>query len=165
MANYKRTGRVVANNFEVVKKCGKYGVATINGSLICSIKYLQIKPFVDGLASVKRRKNIFSKVQWGVIDVYGFETLFPGEYADIVVLNRDLIAVQEKTKKARKGRWGLLDKYGRVICKPKYDECPGYVIPNEFWKASIDDLFTLIDSSGHQICKAKYDKIYLGEFE
>lgn len=159
MAIYKKTGKILGINLEEVKKRLKYSVAAPNGSLICHMWFMEIKPYVEGLAVVKHKKNIFSKMQCGVVDIYGIVTLFSGEYNNAIVLGRNLIAVQEKVREDQKGRWGLVDKNGTIICKPKYSKCPEWLIKDKLLLAQIDELLTLLDNKGHQLCKAQYTRV------
>lgn len=159
MANYKKTGNILGTNLEEVKKGRKYSVAAPNGSLICHMWFVKIKPYVDGLAAVKRKKNIFSKMQCGVVDIYGIVTLFSDEYDDAIVLNKNLIAVKEKVKDGQKALWGLVDKNGTIICKPKYTKCPEWILKDKMLWTQIGNFITVLDSSGHQLCKAQYTRI------
>jgi len=149
MASYVKTGKTLDWNRKEVKKGNKYSVADSIGHLICPMWFLEIRSYIDGLATVKYKKNIFSKVQWGVVDTHGCVTLFSGDYENMIVLNHNLIAVQEKGQKGQKGRWGLVDKNGIVICKPQYDECPVCIIGNQFYTVSINGMHMLIDATGH----------------
>lgn len=146
----------------LVKASDRYGVADKDGNLICAIKYLSIKPFVDGLAAIRFKKNIFSKEQAGVINEKGEETLFSPEYLDIKILNRNMIAAKVQVSK-KECQWCLIKKTGERICQPKYDCFPDRIGNTEFWKAAVNGHFTLIDAKGHQLCKPIYDDISWAE--
>ena len=156
---YKKTGKMLGKNLEEVKKGRKYNVAAPNGSLICPIWFKKIKPYVDGIAVVQGKKNIFSRTQWGILDIYGIVTWISGEYENVIALTRNLIAVQEKVKKGQKGAWGLVDKNNIVICKPKYDKCPEWIIKGEFLMAQVCCQITILDNAGRQLCKPQYTSL------
>jgi hypothetical protein len=156
MAKYKKTGRMLGDHCEEVKKGNKYNALQADGTLRYPIWFLEIGPYVKNVAAVKYRKNIFSKIQCGVTLPHGRVTLFGEEYEEAVVLNSYLVAVKEKST----GLWGILTKHNDVVCKPKFDECPEK-LRNGFIRVKIKGLYAVLNQSGQQICKAKYMRITL----
>ena len=131
---------------------GRYGIKDKSGNLICPIKYITIFPFYAGLAIVKYKENIFSKVKWGVIDENFYLTLFSEPYEEVFVLTHKLLAVKLN------GRWGIIHRSGKFICKPKYSFCP-HEFCNGFSTVQIGCYYAFINEDGIQICKAKYFKV------
>lgn len=129
-------------------------------------KYNLVSEKHDGLQVITYKKNIFSKIQWGVINNKQEITLFSGNFEDVVILNRNLIARKVKIAKD-KFKWELAKKSGERICPPKYDYCPEYIvrtwtsenIENYFYIAPVDGLYTLINGTGQQLCKPMYERI------
>lgn len=119
-----------------------------------------------GLQVITRKKTSFSKIQWGIIDEKKEITWFTGNFENVEILNRNLIARKVKIAKD-KFKWELAKKSGERICPPKYDYCPEYIvrtwtsenIENYFYIAPVDGLYTLIDGAGRQLCKPKYERI------
>lgn len=141
--------------FKLVRIGKKVGLRDKVGNLVCPIKYSIIYRFVDGLAIVKI-KHSHEQYQWGIINQKGEEKLFLGNYQEMKVLNRKVIAVKCW------GHWGLIDKFERFICDFKYDKCPSSYI-NGFSKVIRNELYAFIDESGRQICAAKYTEV--GDFD
>ena len=138
----------------------RFGIVDPNNRVICPIKYLKIGIFVCGLATVKYKKNIFSKVQIGVVNEKGEETLFPSECEEVKVLSYNLLAVKVRINE-NKYKWMLTTRTGKALCSPKYDEAPEWVVSDKLLRASVDHLITLIDEKGHQLCKPQYYRIRL----
>ena len=150
--------RSIENGMKIVYHRNRAGIALQGEKMLCPVKYMSIDSFVDGLAAVRYKKNIFTKVQNGVINEKGEETLFSHEYILIKVLNRNMIAAKVPTGRDEFG-WCLIKKSGERICQPKYDCFPDRIGNTQFWKAAVNGYFTLIDEKGHQLCKPIYDDI------
>ena len=165
-------------DWRIVESDGKYGIEDEAQNLICPIKYLQIYKFYSGLAILKYKKKVASKVRWGVINEKAEIVIFPEEYEEIKILSSKLIAFKEKLNKCEEKweldnngkirkvkvktieyRWGIISSSGSTICTAKYDSCPECIRDNEFWIAPINGYFTLINAEGKQLCRAKYDII------
>ena len=129
-------------------------------------KYNIVHSKKEGLAVIKYKKNIFSKMQWGVDDEKNDFILYTGKFEDVRVLNINLIARKIKIGKD-KFKWELAKRSGERICPPKYDECPEFIIrtwissnvENYFYIAPVDGLYTIINGAGYQLCKPKYESI------
>ena len=145
----------------LAEKRKKFGVKNNKGKLIIPIKYLYISPFIDGLAIVKYKSSIFSEVRWGIINEEGQEHLFSTDYEEIKILNGNLLAVRVSDENGNL-RWGLINKFGYRITKPKYDDCPG-IFKSGLAIVSCDGLCALINDTGYQICSAKYERIDITE--
>jgi hypothetical protein len=125
---------------------------------------LEIKNFIYGLAVVKFKKNIFSKVQLGVINEKCEETLFPNECEEIIVLGNNLLAVKVRINEGTY-KWMLTTKVGKKLCSPKYDKCPEWVVKDRLLFAPVDNQITLIDNAGHQLCKPKYTRLIINWYD
>lgn len=145
--------------WRLVEDKNRYGVVSKDGKVICTVKYLRISPFVDGLAAIRFKKNIFSKIQTGVINENGEETLFSSEYLEIKVLNRNMIAAKVEVAKD-KFKWCLIKKTGERICQPKYDACPEKILHTDLWRAPIDTKYAVISANAQQLSKPIYDDIW-----
>ncbi|MFN0277692.1 MAG: WG repeat-containing protein [Pyrinomonadaceae bacterium] len=84
-------------------------------------KYLDCKPFSDGLAAVKGDRD-----KWGYIDQNGHEAIsakydFAGQFSERAALvNIGWVANRGNFSDVT-GRWGFIDKTGEVIVEIKYD--------------------------------------------
>lgn len=136
----------------------RFGIVDSNNELICPIKYLKIGIFTCGLATVKYKKNIFSKIQIGIVNEKGEETLFPCECEEIKVLSYNLLAVKVRINE-NKSKWMLTTRNGKSLCSPKYDEAPEWIVSDKLLSAPVDRLITLIDEKGHQLCKPQYYRL------
>lgn len=161
MANYELVRWLNYKDLHLVTNGKCYGIEDMHKKLICPIKYLDIGMFGEfGLAIIKYEKNIFSKVQLGVITEKGEETLFPSDCEDIVILSRNLLAVKVRINKTN-SKWMLTTRSGQRLSAPKYDEHPKWIIFDNLLSICIDGLFALSDTKGNQLCKAQYTRFRL----
>lgn len=136
----------------------RFGIEDMHKNLICPVKYLEIGDFIYGLACIKYKKHIFSKVQVGVINEKGEETLFSSDCERVEILSYNLLAVQVRVNKDE-SKWMLTTRAGQRLSSPKYDKCPEWIVEGMLLSAPIDGMFTLIDGKGHQLCKAQYVRL------
>ena len=132
-----------------------FGIEDMHKNLICPVKYLEIDDFIYGLAVIKYKKHIFSKVQVGVINEKGEETLFSSDCERVEILSYNLLAVQVRVNKDE-SKWMLTTRAGQRLSSPKYDKAPKWVVKDKLLSAPIDRLLTLIDDKGNQLCKPRY---------
>lgn len=126
---------------------------------VCIMKnYTIVHLYEDGVAVIKYKKNIFSKLQWGVRNENGETTLFAGEFEDVIILSCSLIARKVNLGKDN-FKWELTKWNGQKICPPKYDNCPEWIIKDKLLFAPANNLIALIDNAGHQLCKPRYMRL------
>jgi hypothetical protein len=129
-------------------------------------KYNIVHPKKEGFAVIQYKKNIFSKMQWGIDDEKNNFILFIGKFEDVIVLNSNLIARKVKITKDM-FKWELVKKTGERICQPKYDKCPQLIATiwkvqkntsRYFYIAPINGCYAVLDAAGRQLCKPQYTR-------
>ncbi len=180
---YQSVGKV-SEGLVAVKKNEKWGFCNLQGIEVIPCQYKAIQPFSEGHAAVKKGRK------WGLIDANG-ATVFPIQYKAIGNVKEGLVWVkskrlynfktiehqlafegnfdgaedfQEGLARIKIGKhFGLIDKDGQVILKPKdyisiepYDTHGLAIARMDNKKKS----YVLINKLGEKITTKKFQEIY-----
>lgn len=174
---------VYMDGYMVVCKDGKYGMTDGKGEIIVEPEYDQVLWSSSGII-------IQSGDKYGVLDKKGKKVL-PLKFEEIYVLNDELIAVKNKRGKygmynfkgkklsdhvydymngygrsvievSKDGKWGYLNKDGKVIIDIKYKQLDINVLDSQYVQIKIDEKYGIMDIKGEFLLEPKYDCIFPG---
>jgi hypothetical protein len=141
-----------------------YGYINSAGRRIIDCRYMKANIFRAGAAGVEpykgvNEKGLFVGGNWQVIDING-NTLF--EHEKLREYKRfdsaGTVSVQDFRVSYNGGTIGKIDKTGRLIVPPKYDEVGDF---NNYGIASFKTFgkYGLLDNQGRELIPAKYTKL------
>ena len=143
---------------------GHYKYISNDNRSICSSVLRSAGPFENNLAVVGVLLDIGGNdyVQMGVLDNRGGFFVDPTfEEIRRCSIGMFWFEVDEYSpiysESAGRGKWGLLDKFGKVFVKAKYDEVSDF--SEGLAAVSVDGKFGFIDSSGEWVVTPDYDEV------
>lgn len=131
-----------------LKKQGKYGYMNNTGYRVIKARYDEAGDFSEGLAFVK------FEGKYGYIDQKGIKTITP-KFAEAKSFSEGLAPAKSKDLK----KWGLIDKTGKFIVKPKYDNIEEVT----HGKAVVvtGGLYGVIDKKGEEVVEPRYESMQI----
>lgn len=126
-------------------KCGKYGIISTNGDLVCLCEFDEIKTFERTLLKVRKGEV------YGLIDLNAKEIL-PVKYEEIRSFNMNYWKVRMS------GKYGLISITGKEILPTKYDDIESI---KDFWGVKNNGKWGITDFYGNEFIPNKYDEIQL----
>lgn len=114
-----------------------------------SKKYLMITGIEDGVGIVMGKIDGFIKV--GLIDTKGNEIVPPTYSLSSFIFCDDLLVVNKD------GKWGAINKTGKVVVPFLYDEVNNFY--KGFAKVKADGKYGFVDTTGKQVVPPIYDKV------
>jgi hypothetical protein len=167
------------NGFAVVKNDSLWGVIDIKGITIIPFKYDFIIISHDGWihAQIETVKCLYTTdgilhltlndiLSWRYPEAGVIAVKKPGGWGCIDMLGKTVVPFIYKSlgpvihhwlSFLKNGKWGWLDKNGRVIIEPKFDQVGKW--NQEYWWGRIADSYTLYDFSGDVICDEGWERI------
>ena len=137
-----------------VKNNDKYGLIKRDGSIIIPLIYEMIGSLNNGFFSVKENNK------WGYINQSG-ERLMPNKFnyeAQPVFSNQIIIRDTLKKDNKNEVKFGIIDTYGNVVIKPKYDAIKFYINDNLILVIN-KNKFGIINLKGDTIIPLEYSDI------
>ncbi|HVZ98378.1 MAG TPA: WG repeat-containing protein [Chitinophagaceae bacterium] len=139
----------------VVRSGLKYGFIDKTGKEIIPPEYSIASGFSEGLAAVAVFEG--NEIIWRYIDATGREAIvcnrkgifaypFSGGFARILLKDEN--------------KWGLIDKAGKELVPPKYDEIGDF--SEGMAAVKLNDKYGYIDTTGKEVIQCKYN--YAGPF-
>jgi len=151
----EKTGEeLISNKIEIFNnvfkgtKYDRWGVETIDKTLIIPFEYDEISEFINGKSKSKKDGN------YGYVDEQG-NTIIPFEYSEINKF------VDGKAKAEKNGRWGYIDEQGNAVIPFEYSGINEFI--GRRAKASKGDWrdkrYGYIDEQGNTIISFEYEEI------
>lgn len=176
-----------SENLGAVKLKEKYGFIDKSGAIVIPIIYDYVEPFYKGTAIVKLDKKIqiidktgktikdlkysglgFSREdatnvkldgKYGRIERATGKEILPPLYDALQRFQKDMTAWAQLN-----GKWGMIDKSGKVIVPFKYNERDYLWDSDDLYKCRVDDKFCFFDEKNKkELTEVKYDSI--GKFK
>lgn len=170
---------VNSQELALVRKDGKFGFITKDGTFAIEPKFDGAKNFSDGLAAVKQNGK------WGFIDSKGTlvipATFDNAKYFDsgicIIQKNTDWFYINKKGEILKgapqsdklfdfdngvaffrqSGKVGLINNKFEIVLAPKYDVIRAF--ENGYARAAKDDKWGIIDPTGKEVVEVIYDEV------
>jgi len=128
----------------------KYGFIDKTGKEVVAPEYYSARGFSEGLAAVAYYDDNLNAIRWAYVDITGKKVIYcekdriagPFYYGFAKVMMKD-------TRK-----WGVIDKTGKEIVAPKYDEMDFF--SEGMMAVKLDDKWGYIDSTGKEVIPCKY---------
>ncbi|MES2588851.1 MAG: WG repeat-containing protein [Bacteroidota bacterium] len=157
-----------AQKFYQVSYPGKYGLKDKKGKVLIKPKYDKVGRFSEGFASVQ----IGDKMSF--INSLGKEIIPFGTYSYVGYFEKGICAVNvggnlaefnqvEWGAQESSGKWGFIDKTGKVVIPIKYDWVFGF--KGDFAVYKLKNRWGFIDKKGEEVIPAKYDLIQSDIFD
>ena len=139
----------------MVQKGWLWGCIDLEGRVLAPPKYVQIRSFSEGRAAVLTygEDEGLRINKYGFIDTSGKE-IVPPIYQDVGYFEDGFAEV------CLDGKWGLIDRRGRVTVPIEYEEIDYSSGRVAF---SLDGLWGLMDTKGHVLFHPRYDRVYARE--
>ncbi len=139
----KRTVKIINPDEQLfmVKKDGKFGYITRDGTLAIPCQYEQASPFAEGLASV------MAAGKWGFIDGTG-KMLGRPLYEKVDDFSDGLAAVNLA------GKFGYINKQGSMVIKPQFDRAERF--SEGLAAVLVGDRWGYIDKLGRFVIKPQF---------
>lgn len=155
----KKSERMLIAKTNKDGKIEKVGYADLNGKIVIPIKYDDANPFQnDGHTAVQ----IGAKC--GIINTKGefvvkpeFEAMDEGSSMLEFVYKKPFEETNNLTQVKQNGKWGYVDKTGKMIIKPSFTHADGFENGYAYvWQGNKKGM---IDTTGKYIIEAKYDDV------
>lgn len=170
---------VNAQELALVKKDGKFGLITKEGTFAVEPKFDSARDFSDGLAAVKQNGK------WGYVDRKG-TFVIPPTFDNARDFNSGIAAIEKKAVwyyinkqgEILKGnpesdklfdfhygaaffrqadKVGIINNKFEIVLAPKYDVIRAFY--NGYAKAAVNDKWGIVDPSGKEVVEAIYDEV------
>jgi len=115
------------------------GLLNINGKVLTKANYISIKPFHNGYAKVKSKKDT-----WGLIDMKGQVILNP-DYKEVGTASEGLVAVKTRNSQG----WYFVNMAGKKVIPGPFKSVTPFQSGMSFVKYKKEEI--LIDKSGNRI--------------
>lgn len=133
----------------IIKKGDKYGLANIDGKIICNPQYELLECDAEGMFIFKNSKD---KIGW--LNSKGEEVIKP-KYSSIKTPFSNLGYTAVTTTGSK---WQIIDRSGNTLVGPKYDD----ILPTEVKGILLmkkDDVWGLITKDGTVVCNPQFEDI------
>ncbi len=136
--------------------------------------------FFNGHAEIEREDGLYATIDrmGNIIETWHYKVLFSGDLVDVLECN-DKYNLREKNGNItyawmpdvslfsegflaikKNGKWGFIDKYGKPLIKPEYDECWNF--KDRLALVKKNNQFSWIDNNGRNIANDWFDGV--GDF-
>ena len=172
---------VIFNDIMITVYGGKWGFINEVGNYVVNPQFDDVQSFSEGLATVSVGGSpiTFGGSQipatiggvegskWGFIDKKGnyivnpqFDDVWTGFEHGVALVNlgMKLYGMRDgKVVAGEKGKWGLIDKTGKYILNPQFDEVRN--LNGGLFAFAVGNKFGIIDKNGKYVASPKYDEI------